>query len=137
VHENAQVIPFYEKEGIGAVDGDAHAGIHHPPAPSSAEEGTYFPGGKKPNRSPKRTVEGMQMQKDVKMNGTNYVKSFRINKDVKKTNSKRTGFYAERRLIEVKTRANIEVRSEELPKGRRLENGGSRLPELKSRRRGV
>jgi hypothetical protein len=33
---------------------------------------------------PPRTAKGEQTQKDVKINGTNYVKSFRINKSVKK-----------------------------------------------------
>jgi hypothetical protein len=33
---------------------------------------------------PPRTAKGEQAQKDVKINGTNYVKSFRINKSVKK-----------------------------------------------------
>ena len=33
---------------------------------------------------PPRTAEGEQAQKDVIINGTNYVKSFRINKSVKK-----------------------------------------------------
>ena len=58
VHENAPVIPLLDKEGLGVVERDAHAGIHHLPAPSSAEEGTHFPGGKRPESGAKRKAEG-------------------------------------------------------------------------------
>jgi hypothetical protein len=45
--------------------------------------------------------------KNVKIVGTNSVKSFRINKSVKKTNSKRTGFSCKKRSFERKKRPKI------------------------------
>jgi hypothetical protein len=63
---------------------------------------------------PPRIAKGEQRQKDVKINGTNYLKSFRINESVKKTNSKRTVFCMKKEPIEVKKIAKSAVRSDEL-----------------------
>jgi hypothetical protein len=38
-------------------------------------------------RGPQRTEKGVKCEKDVKIDGTNSVKSFRINRIFKKTNS--------------------------------------------------
>jgi hypothetical protein len=84
LYENARVIPLFAKEGSGVVDREAGAKIRHPLPPPQSRRGTTFMAEWRLEYGPLRTAKGEQTQKDVKINGTNYVKSFRINKNAKK-----------------------------------------------------
>jgi len=84
LYENARVIPLLAKEGSGVVDREADAEIHQLLPPPPPRRGTTFMAEWTLEYGPPRTAKGGQTQKDVKINGTNYVKSFRINKSVKK-----------------------------------------------------
>jgi len=86
MHENAPAIPPLVKQRSGAADRDAHDEAHHP-LPLPAEEGTYSPGRKGLESGRKGTTAAAQMQKDVKIYGTNSLNSFSINKRSEKTNS--------------------------------------------------
>jgi hypothetical protein len=70
-HEAAQVIPLLAKEGLGVVDRGADAGTHHPLPPPQPRKGVIFVAGGGLASGPQRTEKGEQMQKDVKIEGTN------------------------------------------------------------------
>jgi hypothetical protein len=89
-------------------------GTHDPLPPPQPRRGIIFKAERRLEHVTPRTARGEQTQKDVKINGTNYLKSFRINKSIKKTNSKRTVFCMKRGLIEVKKVAKSATRREEL-----------------------
>ncbi len=120
VHKTAQIIPLLAKEGLGVVDRDAHAQSYHLLAPLRRR--VKFMEGRKLEHGPQRTGRGAKVQKDVKLDGTNSVKSCRINKSVNKTNSKRTGFCRQELSIKVKKAAKIAAKSEKLLRSRRVEN---------------
>jgi len=47
-HEDCQLIPLLDKEGLGVVDWDAHVETHHPLPPPQARRGLIFPAGRDP-----------------------------------------------------------------------------------------
>ena len=63
-----------------------HRSLPSPPP----RRGVAFMVARRLEYGPRRTAKSGQTQKDVNIDGTNYVKSCRINKSAKKTNCKRT-----------------------------------------------
>jgi hypothetical protein len=102
LYENARVARLLAEERSGVVDREADAGTRHALPPPQPRRGIDFTAERRLENGPPRAANGEETEKDVKIDGTNSVKSFRINKTVKKKNSKRTRFCIKKPLIEAK-----------------------------------